>query len=38
MLASSFNVPKQDFVLGYVEDSNEDKLISIHIYCYIYIK
>ena len=36
ILASSFNVQKQDFILGDVKGSNEDNLICIQIKYYIY--
>ena len=36
ILASSFNVKKQDFILGDVKGSNEDNLICIQIKYYIY--
>ena len=36
ILASSFNVQKQDFILGDVKGRNEDNLICIQIKYYIY--
>ena len=36
ILASSFNVQKEDFILGDVKGSNEDNLICIQIKYYIY--
>ena len=36
ILASSFNVQKQDFISGDVKGSNEDNLICIQIKYYIY--
>ena len=38
ILASSFNVQKQDFILGDVKGSNEDNLICIQIKYYIFIQ
>ena len=36
ILASSFNVQKQDFIFGDVKGGNEDNLICIQIKYYIY--